>query len=154
MRDRRSYGLTDGAQAKLPVNNLASTFAGWVRFELPVPSEPSCVRISHLEQEAQMKLWMIPILVVADLMWHSSTLSAQQINSFVTGGLSSDLNGSRVPAIGAGVIFDVARSWISVGGQVDLFVSIPYVAVRGGPLIQGNVVHTRAARLFVMSGLG
>jgi hypothetical protein len=80
-------------------------------------------------------------------------LSAQERHSFVTVGIHSDLNNQRFAGIGGGVVFDLINSWLSVGGQGDLFVSDGYVAGRAGPIGQFNFIRHRALRPFVIGGV-
>ena len=84
----------------------------------------------------------------------ASRVSAQQPQGFVTGGISTGENDERFPTVGGGVLFDVARGWVSAGAQGDLFFSNGYVAGRGGVLAQANVIRRRAVRPFVVGGFG
>jgi hypothetical protein len=50
-------------------------------------------------------------------------------------------------------VFDLINSWVSVGGQGDLFVSDGYMAGRAGPIGQFNFIRHRALRPFVIGGV-
>src|SRR3954447_4145431 len=84
----------------------------------------------------------------------SSQVSAQQLQGFVTGGSSAGENGEQFPTIGGGLLIDVARGWVSAGGQADVFFSNGYATGRGGVLAQANIVRRRAVRPFIVGGFG
>src|SRR4030095_530340 len=50
-------------------------------------------------------------------------------------------------------VFDLINSWVSVGGEGDLFVSDGYGAGRAGPIGQFNFIRHRALRPFVIGGV-
>lgn len=101
-----------------------------------------------------MKLAIAPLLVAAFLCAAPRTAAAQQLLGFAAFTINRDVNGSQYAGAAGGVLVDVARSWISLGAQGDLFVSIPYVAGRGGPLVQLNIVRHERIRVFGIGGMG
>lgn len=101
-----------------------------------------------------MKTVVIAMFMTTLVLAGPSQVSAQQLHGFVTGGSSAGENGEQFPTIGGGVLIDVARGWVSVGGQGDLFFSNGYATGRGGVLAQANVVRRRAVRPFVVGGFG
>lgn len=101
-----------------------------------------------------MKALLIAIVVAAGVVGAPRQSSAQQPRGFVTFGLSSDVNDQHFPGIGGGIVVDLWKTWISVGGEGDVFFSNGYVAGRGGPIAQANFIRHRAFRPFVIAGYG
>jgi hypothetical protein len=92
-------------------------------------------------------------LVILVVLARSHPTSAQQLSGFVTFGVSSD-SSQQFPGVGGGVLLDLANSWMSIGGQGDMFFSGGYVAGRGGPLGQANLIRHGALRVFAIGGFG
>ena len=99
-----------------------------------------------------MKTVVIGVFMTVLAVAAPSEVSAQQLQGFVTGGSSAGENGEQFPTIGGGVLVDVARGWVSVGGQGDVFFSNGYATGRGGVLAQANVIGRRAVRPFIVGG--
>lgn len=99
-----------------------------------------------------MKGLLIVMVVVAVSFASPEPAAAQQRSVFVMAGISSDVNDQHFPSIGGGVLFDVASSWISVGGRGDIFFSGGYVAGRGGPITQVSLLRHRRVRPFALGG--
>jgi hypothetical protein len=78
--------------------------------------------------------------------------AAQQWFGYAAFSVNSDLNDQKFPGVAGGVLVDVARSWVSLGGQGDLFFSGGYVAGRGGPIAQINLMRGRPVRAFALGG--
>ena len=78
--------------------------------------------------------------------------AAQPLFGFATLSHNSDLNGQRFGGASGGVLVDLARAWISVGAEADLFVSWPYFAGRVGPLVQVNLLRGAPVRIFALTG--
>jgi opacity protein-like surface antigen len=94
----------------------------------------------------------IAVLTAALAVSAAQAAAAQQWLGYAALSVNSDLNDQRFPGIAGGVLVDVARSWVSVGGQGDMFFSGGYVAGRGGPIAQINVLGRSPVRAFVLGG--
>ena len=101
-----------------------------------------------------MKAMLVATVVAAMGFAGPRQAAAQQPRGFIMFGISSDVNDQHFPGIGGGVLFDLAKSWVSVGGQGDIFFSNGYVAGRGGPIAQANLTRHRAFRPFAIGGFG
>lgn len=101
-----------------------------------------------------MRTFGIAALVALGMLGGSTPAAAQvAVRGFAGGGSSSE--GSRTyPSFGGGVLVNVGQPWVSVGGQGDAFVSLPYVAGRGAVFVQGNLLTKGAIRPFVLAGEG
>jgi len=65
-----------------------------------------------------MKALLIAPIVAAIVLAGPRQSSAQQPSGFITAGVGSAENDERYPVVGGGLVFDFAKSWVSVGGQV------------------------------------
>lgn len=92
------------------------------------------------------------MLVVLASLLQANAPSAQEVRGMIGGGMVSDLNDQRYPAVGGGVLLDLLSSWVSVGAQGEMMVSWPYVAGRGSVFGQVNALRVGSVRLFVMGG--
>ena len=84
----------------------------------------------------------------------AGTASAQDLRGFVAGGVMTDVNSGRYPAVGGGVVVDLGQPWVSGGAQGEAFFSWPYVAGRGALFAQANVVPRGPVRPFLLAGVG
>ena len=75
-----------------------------------------------------------------------------QVERFVFAGAHQDVNRERFAGAGGGVL--LTAKWVSLGAQGDVFFSLPYVAGRLTPFVQGNVFNIDGIRLFLQVGKG
>lgn len=64
-----------------------------------------------------MRLMWIAAIVVAALLAGPRQSSAQELRGFVTLVISSNVNDEHDPGIGAGVVLDLAKGWVSVANR-------------------------------------
>jgi hypothetical protein len=88
-------------------------------------------------------VWMT--LAAADRAW-------AQVEGFVVAGSHGDVNRERFAGVGGGVL--LTAKFVSIGAQGDAFFSLPYVAGRFTPFVQGNMLHIAGVRLFLQAGRG
>ena len=75
-----------------------------------------------------------------------------QVEGFVVGGSHQDVNRERFAGVGGGVL--LTAKFVSIGAQGDAFFSLPYVAGRLTPFVQGNIFDIAGIRLFLQAGKG
>ncbi len=77
---------------------------------------------------------------------------AQAVEGFATGNLHRDVNEQPFGGAGGGVLVHLGR-WVAVGGEGDLFISIPYFAGRGTLFGQANLRPGTTVRPIVIGGI-
>jgi hypothetical protein len=78
---------------------------------------------------------------------------AQPLRGLGNLSINSDLNGQVFTGVSGGVLLDLAHAWLSAGAEGDLFISWPYFAGRGGPIVQVNLVRHAPVRIFAIAGM-
>ena len=101
-----------------------------------------------------MKGLRVLALIVASTAATTSSVLAQDIRGFVTGGVISDTNHQHFPSFGGGIRVDLGQPWVSAGAQAETFWQWPYFAGRGTVFGQGNLAPGGRIRPFVLAGLG
>ena len=91
------------------------------------------------------------VIVVCVALGAAAPASAQ-VEGFVVGGSHQDVNRERFAGAGGGVL--LTARFVSIGAQGDAFFSLPYVAGRFTPFVQGNLLNIAGVRLFVQAGKG
>lgn len=99
-----------------------------------------------------MNYKLVPMLALALCTAWPSETSAQRLHGFATVGVHEDINKEYFPGAGGGVVLDFLNSWVSAGGQGDLFFSDGYVSGRGGPVGQFHFIRKGLLRPFAMGG--
>jgi hypothetical protein len=97
-----------------------------------------------------MLMTAIVVTVMLGAPWHSS---AQQANGFAGVVFAGTENPEYISGATIGGVHDLAKSWVSVGGQADILVKNGYVGGRVGPVAQANFLRNQAVRLFAIGGM-
>lgn len=99
-----------------------------------------------------MKDKLAAMLVLVLVLAYPRQSSAQHLHGFATVGVHEDINKEYFPGVGGGLVLDFLNSWVSAGGQGDLFFSDGYVSGRGGPIGQFHFVRQGMLRPFAIGG--
>lgn len=77
--------------------------------------------------------------------------AAQRLHPYVTAGTHGDYGGTFFGVTG-GTVYDLIGSRISAGAELDVLLSPPYAAARGGPVGQFNFLRNSKFRPFAIGG--
>ena len=101
-----------------------------------------------------MRTLRIAALIMLATTTGGSSVWAQDIRGFATGGVASDVNNERSPSAGGGIVLNLGQPWLSVGVQGETFWQEGYFTGRGAVFGQGNLIPNGRIRPFVLGGIG